>query len=99
MEPGKDREAAMITTTEIQEQKDFDTLAMLRDELRLQVHLAKAELRDEWNIRLEPTFRLLKMKLDRVEQASAETLDEMRPTLKALVDELREGYERIRKSL
>ena len=89
----------MITTTEIQEQKDFDTLAMLRDELRLQVHLAKAELRDEWNIRLEPTFRLLKMKLDRVEQASAETLDEMRPTLKALVDELREGYERIRKSL
>ena len=89
----------MITTTEIQEQKDFDTLAMLRDELRLQVHLAKAELRDEWNIRLEPTFRLLKMKLDRVEQASAETLDEMRPTLKALLDELREGYERIRKSL
>ena len=89
----------MITTTEIQEQKDFDTLAMLRDELRLQVHLAKAELRDEWNIRLEPTFRLLKMKLDRVEQASAETLEEMRPTLKALLDELREGYERIRKSL
>jgi hypothetical protein len=89
----------MITTTEIQEQKDFDTLAMLRDELRLQVHLAKAELRDEWNIRLEPTFRLLKMKLDRVEQASAETLEEMRPTLKALLDELREGYELIRKSL
>lgn len=89
----------MITATEIQEKQDFDTLAMLRDELRLQMHLAKAELRDEWTSRLEPTFRLLKTKLDRVEQASAETLDEMRPTLKALSDELREGYERIRKSL
>ncbi|HET9225504.1 MAG TPA: hypothetical protein VFR31_02470 [Thermoanaerobaculia bacterium] len=90
----------MITTeTEIQEKQEFDTLATLRDELRLQMHLAKAELRDEWNIRLEPTFRLLKTKLDRVEHASAETIEKMRPTLKALSDELREGYERIRKSL
>lgn len=89
----------MITATEIQEKQEFDTLAMLRDELRLQVHLAKAEIRDEWNIRLEPTFRLLKTKLDRVEQASAATLEEMRPTLKTLLEELREGYERIRKSL
>ena len=89
----------MTTATEIQEKQDFDTLAMLRDELRLQLHLAKREIRDEWNIRLEPTFRLLKTKLDRVEHASASTLEEMRPTLKALADELREGYERIRKSL
>lgn len=89
----------MITATEIKEKEEFDTLAMLRDELRLQMHLAKTELRDEWNIRLEPTFRLLKTKLDRVEQASAETLEEMRPTLKALIDELRVGYDRIRKSL
>jgi len=89
----------MITATEIQEKQEFDTLATLRDELHLQVHLGKAELRDEWNIRLEPTFRLLKTKLDRVEQASAATLEEMRPTLKTLLEELREGYERIRKSL
>lgn len=92
----------MIATPEvqeIQEKKEFDTLAMLRDELRLQMHLAKAEIRDEWNIRLEPTFRLLKTKLDRVEHASVETLNEMRPTLKTLTNELREGYERIRKSL
>lgn len=89
----------MTTATEIQEKQEFDTLATLRDELRLQVHLAKAELRDEWNIRLEPTFRLLKTKLDRVEQASATTLEEMRPTLKTLLEELREGYERIRKSI
>jgi hypothetical protein len=89
----------MITKTEIQEQKDFDTLAMLRDELRLQLHLGKTELRDEWDSRLEPLYMELKTKLDRVEQASVETLNEMRPTLKALLDELRAGYERIRKSL
>ena len=89
----------MITTTEIQEQKDFDTLAMLRDELRLQVHLAKAELRDEWNQKLEPRFWELKTKLDRVEEASAETATELRSAVKLLIDELQNGYERIRKSL
>lgn len=99
MEPGKEREAAPMITTEIKEKQEFETLATLRDELRLQLHLAKAELRDEWNTRLEPRYMELKTKLDRVEQASVETLNEMRPTLKALLNELRDGYERLRKSL
>jgi hypothetical protein len=91
----------MITETPAKtaEKINFETLALLRDELRLQMHLAKAEFRDEWNQRLEPRFWQLKAKLDRIEEASAETAVELRSAAKLLTDELRDGYERIRKSL
>jgi hypothetical protein len=77
----------------------FATLALLRDELKVQMHLAKAEFRDEWNQKLEPRFWELKTKLDRVEEASAETAVELRSAVKLLTEELKDGYERIRKSL
>lgn len=103
MRPTKEdeSEAGMIaeTPTKTAEKTSFDTLALLRDELRLQMHLAKAELRDEWNQKLEPRFWELKTKLDRVEEASAETATELRSAVKLLTEELRDGYERIRKSL
>lgn len=91
----------MITETPIKssEKISFDTLALLRDELRLQMHLAKAEFRDEWNQKLEPRFWELKTKLDRIEEASVETAVELRSAVKLLIDELQDGYERIRKSL
>lgn len=87
------------TTEKTTEKTTFETLALLRDELRLQMHLAKAELRDEWNQKLEPRFWELKSRLDRIEEASAETATEMGSAAKLLINELREGYERIRKSL
>ncbi len=102
MGPSKEeRETGMIaeTPTKTAESTRFTTLALLRDELRLQMHLAKAEFRDEWNHRLEPRFWELKSKLDRIEKASAETAVELRSAAKLLTDELRDGYERIRKSL
>jgi hypothetical protein len=87
------------TPTQTTERTSFGTLAMLRDELKVQMHLAKAELRDEWNHKLEPRFWDLKTKLDRIEEASAETATELGSAIKLLIDELQEGYERIRKSL
>ncbi len=87
------------TPTQTTEKTSFETLALLRDELRLQMHLAKAELRDEWNQKLEPRFWELKTKLDRIEEASAETATELGSAAKLLINELRNGYERIRKSL
>jgi hypothetical protein len=87
------------TTTKTAERTNFETLAQLRDELKVQVHLAQAEIRDEWNAKLEPRFSELKTKLDRFEEASVETAVELRSALWLLMDELRDGYERIRKSL
>lgn len=91
----------MITGTETssKERTQFNALAQLRDELRVQMHLAKTELRDEWNAKLEPKFTELTTKLDRFEAASTETATELRSVMKVLMDELRDGYERIRKAL
>lgn len=87
------------TPAKTTEKTSFETLAVLRDELKVQMHLAKAEFRDEWNHKLEPRFWELKTKLDRFEEASVETAMELRSAVKLLIDELQNGYERIRKSL
>lgn len=89
----------MYVETTTPERTKFDTLAQLRDELKVQMHLAKAELRDEWNETLEPRFWELKSKLDRFEEASVETAVELQSAMKSLMEEIREGYERIRKSM
>lgn len=87
-----------VETTNTEKTK-FEALAQLRDELKLQVHLAKADLRDEWNEKLEPKFWELKSKLGHLEEASVETAIELQSAMKSLMVELRDGYERIRKSL
>ena len=97
----EEREAGMIAEnpTKTTGKTSFATLALLRDELKVQMHLAKAEFRDEWNHKLEPRFWELKTKLDRFEEASVETATELSSAVQLLFDELQNGYERIRKSL
>ena len=89
----------MYVETTTPEKTKFETLAQVRDELKLQIHLAKADLRDEWNEKLEPKFWELKSKFDRFEEASVETAVELQSAMKSLMVELRDGYERLRKSL
>lgn len=42
----------------------FEELRTARDELRVQMHLAKAEIRDEWEEELEPKFQEAERKLE-----------------------------------
>jgi hypothetical protein len=90
----------MNTTPTVQtpETDSAAALAQLRDELRLKLHLAKAEARTEWE-RLETKWKELQRKLPAIETASAETGKEIGAALKLLTKELTEGYERIKKSL
>lgn len=74
------------------------TLAQLRDELKLQVHLAKADVKTEWE-KYEMKWKELQRKLTVVETASAETAREVREAIKLLMQELAKGYERIRAAL
>jgi hypothetical protein len=73
----------------------FQDLAQLRDELRLQAHLGKAEMRDELQA-LEPKWHELRMKLEKAEDATIETGEYVGAATRLLMDELRDGYERIR---
>jgi hypothetical protein len=75
----------------------FQNLAELRDEVRLQAHLGKAELRDEIEA-LEPKWNELKARFDKAEDATIETGEYVGAAARLLMDELRDGYERIRKA-
>jgi hypothetical protein len=75
--------------------KDLDALRSLRDELRVQASLAKAEARTEWT-RLESRFELLQEELGRVQNQSKGTMQEIEAKVGVLVEELKRGYDRIR---
>ena len=89
----------METQTVATERSVFEGLAQLRDELKLQIHLAGAEARRDWDEKLEPKWRELEPKLAALEKASAETGKELAAAVGFLIDELVAGYERIRKAL
>jgi len=62
-------------------------LQMLRDEIKLQLHLAGADARDAWD-KLEPQLKQFE---DKVEQATETALDELR----SKGTELKTNFERL----
>ena len=73
-------------------------LRQTRDELRVQMHLAKADARDEWD-RLETKWDEFQEKLDKVEDAAEDSAKDIGKVLAALGDEIKSGYKRIREAL
>jgi hypothetical protein len=69
--------------------KTLDQLQMLRDEVRLQLHLAGLEAKERWN-KLEP-------KLEEAEHRAAEATESSLDALKQTVGSLRELRESLRK--
>jgi CBS domain-containing protein len=78
--------------------REIDELRRVRDELKVRVHLAKAEAKDRWD-ELEHKFRSLESKGHQIAQASKEPLRDVGEAARLLVDEIREGYRRIREAL
>ena len=72
-------------------EKVIQNLKTLRDEVRVQMHLAKAELKDEWD-ELEPRF-------EEVEQRLESAAEDTRQTVIVIAEELGEAYKRIRDRL
>lgn len=71
----------------------FDELKQKRDELRVQVHLASKDARDEWE-ELEGKMKDFSRKAD-----LARTGDGVEKALHSLGDEIRQGYRRIRHAI
>jgi len=69
-----------------------------RDELRVQAHLAKAEMKDLW-VDLEGKWKEFEPKAREVGAATAEASKDVAGAAKNLGKELLAGYERIRKSM
>lgn len=69
-----------------------------RDELRLQIHLAKADARDEWE-KAEKKWRTLKKKVETAAREGRAASKDVGAAAKLLVNELKEAYIRIRRKL
>jgi phage shock protein A len=79
-------------------QKLCDDLKRQRDELQVKLHTAKAEARDEW-ARLEARWEEAKTKMNIVRQETGKTTETVSLGLSLVLNELKNVYDRIRKSL
>ncbi|MEW6134010.1 MAG: hypothetical protein AB1591_12765 [Pseudomonadota bacterium] len=73
-----------------------DAVIQQRDELRVKMHLAKADARDEWE-KLESKWAEVQTKFAEVKKAASESSGNIEAAARLLADELLKGYERIRK--
>lgn len=78
--------------------EEVDILRQTRDELRVQAHLGAAEARDAWT-QLEHAWEQLQSRLQRIGDATHETAEDVEDATKLLLDELRQGYDRIKGAL
>lgn len=75
-----------------------EDLKRARDEVRVQMHLAKADARNEYE-RLEHEWEHVRAKLGLIGKEAGKAAVEVGAALRLAVDELRQGYEHVRQLL
>jgi hypothetical protein len=73
-----------------------DTLLQQRDELRVKLHLAKADARDEWE-GLERKWAEAQVKFSQMQKTAGDSMVEIEAAARLLGEEIQKGYERIRR--
>jgi hypothetical protein len=74
------------------------SLKQIRDELKVQIHLGKAEAKDEWK-KLEEKWQELKAHGETVAGVVEESAKDVGSAVELVGEELKAGYERIKKLL
>jgi len=77
---------------------EIESLKAARDELRVQAHLGAAEVREAWES-VEKNWSHLEGRLKVVGEATQESLEEIGSAAKILAEEVRRGFEHVRKLL
>jgi hypothetical protein len=71
-----------------------------RDELKLKLHLGRADARDEWaRLKLDEKLATLRQRADAAGGEAREAMKDIGIAADRLADEIREGLERVRKTL
>jgi hypothetical protein len=70
----------------------------MRDEMKVKLHLARADARDEWD-ELEKKLEHLKARLGVAGEEAGKAAQDVGAALKLVAAELRKGYERVRQTL
>ncbi len=77
-------------------QAEADELRSLRDELRVQIHLAKLEAQERYEA-AEKSWEHLEAKLNLLASETRASAQDVGDAARLLLDEIREGYEHVRK--
>ena len=77
---------------------EVDELRRVRDELKVRIHLGKADARDLWE-RLEKRFAEVEAQVKRTAQRTEAPLHEMGEATRKIFDELRAGYRELHRQL
>ena len=78
--------------------KAAEQLKQERDTLRVKLHLLKADAKDEWT-RLEAQWEEIRPKLEAAREEAGKTAESVGTALSLAAEELKKGYERLRKRL
>ena len=87
-----------MTSTKSELEELVDALRQQRDELRVQMHLAKAEARDEWE-ELEKRWEDLEARIPDLQKAAADAAGNIGASLELVADEIANAYKRLRDTL
>ena len=76
----------------------METLKQRRDELSVQMHLGKAEAKDLWQ-ETEEKWRHLRSQLDNIDDDTGDVAKDVGAAAMLMAEEIKRGYERLRKLL
>ena len=81
-------------------QEVLSDLERQRDEIKVRLHLARAEARDEWaKLKLDEKIATLRQRADAAGVEARDAMKDIGVAADRLADEIREGLERVRKTL
>lgn len=78
--------------------KEVKSLEQLRDELRVQTHLFKAEVKNEWK-KIEQDWKILKRELRPTKEAAHKSKSEIKRSTQQLLKSLKAGYRRVKQAI
>lgn len=76
----------------------IEGLKTQRDEIAVKIHLARKDVRDEWEA-LEKKLEHLRGRAELIGREATDAAADVRQAARLVVDEIKKGYERIRKVL
>ena len=76
----------------------IDDLKQQRDELALQIHLGKAEAKEEWE-KVQTKLEHLMARGDQLKEVVEESAENVLESLKLVAEEIKNSFDRIRKLL
>lgn len=79
-------------------EKELENLRATRDELKVRVHLGKLDAQDQWE-QIEKQWQQVESKLKLVGETGREVAEDIGEAASLAVQEMKEGYEKLRKLL